>query len=130
MEIKIGDTRMSTNTPSLAELKRAIAVATPGPYHIGHVNEQDDTVEVCDPTGRDIARVLDRKSEAFFCISPQTAGRLIQALEIYEKELSTAEEYLRSCGYSETSDPEFQMWQSIIKARAEVRKLVRFEGDK
>jgi hypothetical protein len=63
----------------IVALKSLAEKATPGPYHIGHVNELTDAAEIeGDRGGHTVAYVYDRSDQSYVCAAnPQTVLKLI-----------------------------------------------------
>jgi hypothetical protein len=128
---------MSTNTPSLAELKRVAEAATPGPWRwmnrrtlVGDHGPRpvvlacDGKMEIRHKDSGMLVELTPSWSDPEYIATfdPQTAGRLIQALEIYEKALADTSNH-----WHDQSDEVTNC--SACNARAEIRRLIDFGGN-
>ncbi len=73
----------------LNKLKELAAKASPGPWHIGHVNEEHGWADIVSLTGEIIADDVDMHNQSYLCaVDPQSLLKLIQVIEAYEGQLS------------------------------------------
>lgn len=63
-------------TLSLSELEELCAKATQGPWHIGHINENNDVGDVESPIGEWVC-ASSRNNEAFICAARTALPELI-----------------------------------------------------
>lgn len=138
-------TMTNTNTPSLAELKRVAEAATQAEWAVQDKNPADKSEpgdpaypytyspeydvnttngEYFDDNGNDDIKICtlfhSGNATHIATFNPQTAGRLIQALELMDEALAKYEQMV----WRETM--EGPVW-AAKEARAKVRKLVKFE---
>lgn len=66
----------------LAEGKKLEDVAHVGPWHIGHVNENDDSCDIDAPNGETVATVHYRQDSGFICDSRTRVSRQRKCIEV------------------------------------------------
>lgn len=66
----------------LAKLREIAAKATPGPYHIGWIDDEHEQVEVLAPNGCEILMVTGRENESYFCtFTPEIVKAMLDVVE-------------------------------------------------
>lgn len=78
-----------TLTNMLDDLEAKAKAASPGPYHIGHLNEWDnDRMDIVGPDGVEIAdEVRQRDVDYWFAANPATILRMIAAIRTMKQDL-------------------------------------------
>lgn len=71
----------------LNKLKELAAKASPGPWHIGHVNEHEDSADIDNLEECLFVSVL-RRDQAFICEARNALPKLIELVEAYEEQLN------------------------------------------
>ena len=66
---------------TLDELKKLEAEATPAPWHIGHVREDNDAADIESPGGSEVAHVGWRPDQALITALRNAAPKLIAVVE-------------------------------------------------
>lgn len=91
----------------LEEIKERLEKATPGPWHIGQLNESTDSAWIESTELQDICEVVTRNDEPFICSAPTDIAYLLTKVE-EAKEM--AEFYAEAKTYSLCSDrPTYQI---------------------
>lgn len=86
----------------LNKLKELAAKASPGPWHIGHVNEEHGWADIVSIRSEIIADDVDRHNQSYLCsVDPQSLLKLIEVIEVYELALNLySKSGLRDCAIS------------------------------
>lgn len=69
----------------IKELKLSAKHATPGPWHIGHINEDTDAADIVGSNGEIVAENVEPRNQWFMCrATPENILKLIERLEFLE----------------------------------------------
>lgn len=73
------------------EIKKRLELATPGPWHIGHVNEfHPEIAEIDSNEGIEVATVSHRRDQPFIASAPMDIKNLLEEREVLREAILKA----------------------------------------